>query len=554
MMHIQSRALTTKSNVLQSPLTYMPEKTGVFHGLRFLSLISDFQSEDSETYLTTKPTIINYGTSGDMIFDMTHSKDVEREHNQILRFFRDMPSGSTFTIGNAEYYDPYKDLDLTKEKNESNDLLNGQYTFNKFEKNKFLVFANKDTWTDQKVNKYLSKYFTKIPQYAKTTYQSIKVTGDQYHVIENNVGYPAESFSIFDFAKDDIIQIFNGAPSVDSDSSSTNNQNFKVKKLIIDRITGVERLYLDDATGITMEDMIGSAVIINKLKSAESYTPYKEYADIEVGRSSVVYCADLNIQVSTKSEAFGKKFHINSGRGFKKRGSVVVGRANTYKFEFTANSSPIFFSTTPDGVHNGGTKLRNGITEYGENGKKNHYVTLTIDDNTPKYIYYYNETYPNMGGRIHVVNDCSDLSSGEKRHVEFLASDKNGLNDDPPPTMPSTPPPPPSGLTLPPQIPGIDTPDCPPTRPSPNYPGKYPGEEALCDFVRCPTWPWGSPQPPYDPATVDGDCYCWVWKCFHPGRCHWVWRRHPYGPGRLGPHGNSVTGPCYCPDCQPKLE
>ena len=126
-MQIQSRALTSQTNSKQGPTSYRPEKTGVFHGLRFHSLISDFQSEDIETYLTTKPTILNYGTSGDMIFDMNHSKGVEREHNQLLRFFRDMPSGSTFTIGNAEYYDPYKDLDLTKEKNESNDLLNGQY-------------------------------------------------------------------------------------------------------------------------------------------------------------------------------------------------------------------------------------------------------------------------------------------------------------------------------------------------------------------------------------------------------------------------------------------
>jgi len=128
-MHIQNRALTSKITPKKGPTLYIPEKTGVFHGLRFHTLISDFQSEDTETYLTTKPNILNYGSSGDMIFDLTNTKYLEREQNQILRFFRDMPAGSTFTINNAEYYDPYKDLDLTTEVKSSNDLLNGVHVY-----------------------------------------------------------------------------------------------------------------------------------------------------------------------------------------------------------------------------------------------------------------------------------------------------------------------------------------------------------------------------------------------------------------------------------------
>jgi hypothetical protein len=409
-MHIQSRALTTNTNVKQGPTSYRPEKTGVFHGLRFHSLISDFQSEDIETYLTTKPSILNYGPSGDMIFDMSRSKGVEREHNQLLRFFRDMSSGSTFTIGNGEYYDPYKDLDLTKDKNESNDLLNGQYTFSKFEKDKFLMFANKDIWTEQTVSKYLSKYFTKIPQYAKKTYQSIEVTGDSYHVIENNIGYPSESFSMFDFSEDDMIQIFN---------SSNNNQTFKVKRLVVDQVTGVERLYLDDATGITMEDMLGSAVILNKMTANTQYTAHQSYADPEIGSERVVFCSNLNIDIYSNNEAFGQKFYINTGRGSKKRGTAVVGKSNTYKFTFSKNSPAISFSITPDGVHNGGVKLTNIIKVLGENGRKNTSVELTINENSPRYIYYYNETYPNMGGRIHIVDECGGMSPDERRHVEI---------------------------------------------------------------------------------------------------------------------------------------
>jgi len=457
-MQFQSRALTSQTNVKQSPTSYKPEITGVFHGIRFHSLISDFQSEDTETYLTTQPTILNYGSSGDMIFDLSVSKSIEREHNQIMRFFRDMPKGSTFTISNAEYYDPFKDLDLTRERNESNDVLNGQYTFDKFEKDKFLMFANKDTWTDQKINKYLAKYFTKIPQYAKTTYQSIKVTGDNYHVIENNIGRPSESFTMFDFSEDDMIQIFN---------SSNNNQTFKVKKLIVDRVTGVERLYLDDATGITMEDMVGSPVIINKLIPNELYSPHASYADPEIQNEKVVYCSNLNVEVSTRSDAFGEKFHLNTGRGYRKRATVVVGRSNTYEFNYARNSPGLSFSLTPDGTHNGGVKLLEGVQTLGEIGRKNATVKLTITENTPRYIYYYNESIPNMGGRIHVVEECGGMTSpDERRYVEVPEpTSSQSQSTSTTPTTTTTPPPttPMTTTTTTPTTPPMTAPSTPPS-------------------------------------------------------------------------------------------
>ena len=447
-MHIQNRALTTsapKPNI-EGPTLYRPEKTGVFHGLRFHTLISDFQTEDTETYLTTKPNILNYGSSGDMIFDLTHAKLVEREETQILRFFRDMPAGSTFTINNAEYYDPYKDLDLTKEIKSSNDLLNGQYTFSKFEKNKFLVFANKDTWTDQKINKYLGQFFIKNPQFSKTTFQSIEVTGDNYHVIENNIGHPSESFQMFDFKENDSIQIFN---------SSNNNEVYKVKRLVLDPITGVEKLYLDEATGLTMEDKIGSPVIINKLvveSQVPSYTPYSE----PVRNQQTIFCSPLNITISSGNTNFGKKYIVDTGRKQESRGTIVVGRGNTYKIKLVS-SSPISFSETPDGTHNMGTKMTKGIKTIDKDGS----VSLTIDENTPRYIYYYNETIPNMGGRIHIVDECGGITSpDERRHVEInepasssspTTTTTTTTPTTPPMTAPSTPP---------------STPSTPPSTPS----------------------------------------------------------------------------------------
>jgi len=410
-MHIQNRALTSKTTPKKGPTLYRPEKTGVFHGLRFHTLISDFQSEDTETYLTTKPNILNYGSSGDMIIDLTNTKYLEREQNQILRFFRDMPTGSTFTINNAEYYDPYKDLDLTTEVKSSNDLLNGVYTFTKFEKNKYLLFVNKDTWTDQKINKYLGQFFIKTPQFSKTTYQNIKVTGDNYHVIENNIGLPAESFQMFDFTKNDTIQIFN---------SSNNNEKYKVKKLVTDSVTGVERLYLDEATGLTMEDRIGSATIINKLVVETQESSYKTYVEPIRTQHQVIHCSSLTIKLSTKNTNFGPKYYVNCGRKTEKRGTMVLGRSNTYKITYENNMPPLYFSSTPDGTNNLGKEMTTGVRVVGQNGKQKSYIELKIDDTTPKYIYYYSKTHPNMGGRIHIVDECDGIvSTDERRYVEI---------------------------------------------------------------------------------------------------------------------------------------
>ena len=431
-MHIQNRISTSKTAPAKGgPTLYRPEKTGVFHGLRFHTLISDFQSEDIETYLTTKPNILNYGSSGDMIIDLTNTKYLEREQNQILRFFRDMPSGSTFTVNNAEYYDPYKDLDLTSEVKSSNDLLNGVYTFNKFEKGKYLLFVNKLTWTDQKINKYLGQYFIKTPQFSKSTYQSITVTGDNYHVIENNIGLPAESFQMFDFSENDTIQIFN---------SSNNNEKYKVKKLVTDSVTGVERLYLDEATGLTMEDNIGSAIILNKLVKETQAASYQSYVE-PITTNKVVHCSSLNIKISSVGSHFGLKYSVNGGRKNVTRGTLVLGRSNTYRISFEGSVPPLYFSETPDGTNNAGKRMTTGVRTVGQNGHTNSYIELTIDDTTPKYIYYYNESTPNMGGRIQIVDECGGIvSADERRYVEVPSGSGVGNNTSTTASTPSTAP------------------------------------------------------------------------------------------------------------------
>ena len=243
------------------------------------------------------------------------------------------------------------------------------------------------------------------------------------------------------------IQIFN---------SSNNNEKYKVKRLVTDSVTGVERLYLDEATGLTMEDNIGSAIILNKLVKETQAASYQSYVEPST-TNKVVHCSSLNIKISTGDSHFGLKYIVNGGRKNVTRGTLVLGRSNTYRISFEGNMvPPLYFSETPDGTNNGGKRMTNGVRTVGLNGRTNSYIELTIDDTTPKYIYYYSESTPNMGGRIQIVDECGGIvSADERRYVEVPSGSGVGNNTSttastPTPTaptmpMPSPPSPPTSG-------------------------------------------------------------------------------------------------------------
>jgi len=406
-MRIQNKAISSKKKLNQSETTFRPDKTFIFHGIRFQELMSDFQSEEKETYLTIKPTILNYGSSGDMIFDFSIAMNHDRERIQLLRFFRDMPQGATFAMNSTDYFDPYKNLDFTTDVNESGDVLSGDYTVSRFEKGKFLLFANKDEWENQKIDRFIGKYFIQTPQLHKTTFQEIEVTGDFYYAIENRIGHPAESFQSYDFSENDIIEIIN---------TQSNNGNFKVKKLEVDNVTGFEKLYLQsDNQNVTKEDLIGEPVIIKKMIKDEKPT-LPAYVAPEVNQERTIYCSLLDVKFKTEDTLFGQKFSVDTGRGWRKRGNIVVGRGNTYRFKFSTNTPTIDISSIPDGTHNKGTGSYLDIRVIsGANGIEGSTIDFTIPNDSPEYLYYYSPELPNMGGRIHVLNECGDIDNVKER-------------------------------------------------------------------------------------------------------------------------------------------
>jgi hypothetical protein len=407
-MQIQNKAISSKKKLNQSETTFRPDKTFIFHGIRFQELMSDFQSEEKETYLTIKPTILNYGSSGDMIFDFSIAMNHDRERIQLLRFFRDMPQGATFAMNSTDYFDPYKNLDFTTDVDESGDILSGNYTISRFEKGKFLLFANKNEWSNQKIDRFIGKYFLQTPQLSKTIFQEIEVTGDSYYAIENRIGYPAESFQSYDFSENDTVEIIN---------TQNNNGIFKVKKLEVDPVTGFEKLYLQsDNQIVTKEDLIGTPVIIKKMIKDEKTTTLPAYVAPEVNQERTIYCSLLDVEVKTENTLFGQKFSVNAGRGWRKRGNIVVGRGNTYKFKFSGSTPTIDISSTPDGTHNKGTGSFLDIRILsGTNGIEGSSIDFTIPDDSPEYLYYYSPELPNMGGRIHVVNECNDIDNIKER-------------------------------------------------------------------------------------------------------------------------------------------
>ena len=87
---------------------------------------------------------------------------------------------------------------------------------------------------------------------------------------------------------------------------------------------------------------------------------------------------------------------------------VNVGK--TYVFDWYNDiEHPLYFSTTSDGIHNGGTPYETNV-EIGLNTSK-----LTVTSDTPTTLYYYCINHPNMGGEINVVeNDCGCGGAGTR--------------------------------------------------------------------------------------------------------------------------------------------
>jgi plastocyanin len=105
-------------------------------------------------------------------------------------------------------------------------------------------------------------------------------------------------------------------------------------------------------------------------------------------------------------------------------------RGNTYIFDLSDSSNdnhPMYFSTTDDGIHNGGVRYSDGVTyrldgaavdavtfSNSFNSATTRTVTIVVPQNSPALLYYVCVNHPRMGNQS-VVN--SNVQGDYKRHT-----------------------------------------------------------------------------------------------------------------------------------------
>ena len=111
---------------------------------------------------------------------------------------------------------------------------------------------------------------------------------------------------------------------------------------------------------------------------------------------------EADFKVSLLSSASGNKYQFNlSGLS-----SETLGLCKGKDYVFSSDSfsvHPFFFSTTFDGVHNGGISYSTGITNFTDlNGSVS--FKFTPQDSAPDNLYYYCTQHSGMGGRIRILD------------------------------------------------------------------------------------------------------------------------------------------------------
>jgi len=101
---------------------------------------------------------------------------------------------------------------------------------------------------------------------------------------------------------------------------------------------------------------------------------------------------------------------------------VIANQANrpldfkvgsTYTFDLSSSSNgahPLRFSTTNNGVYNGGTVYTDNVTISGTQGQAGSFISIVVTENTPSPLYYYCANHSGMGGTI-TVSSADDVSA-----------------------------------------------------------------------------------------------------------------------------------------------
>ena len=114
--------------------------------------------------------------------------------------------------------------------------------------------------------------------------------------------------------------------------------------------------------------------------------------------------------VSLQQDSAGEDYFAIEDLGIRETMSLYEGR--TYRFDMsdaTLSGHDLYFSTTEDGVHNGGTEYTTGVTDnYGTNapGSAGSYIEITVATDAPTlYVYCSQTSHTGEGFQVNTLVD-----------------------------------------------------------------------------------------------------------------------------------------------------
>ena len=95
--------------------------------------------------------------------------------------------------------------------------------------------------------------------------------------------------------------------------------------------------------------------------------------------------------------------------------TLTLREGSTYVFDTSDSSTsghPLYFSTTANGTHGGGTQYTSGVVTNGTPGQSGSYITITVPSGAPT-LYYYCINHSGMGGEISTPSLKSYFKCGD---------------------------------------------------------------------------------------------------------------------------------------------
>ena len=128
---------------------------------------------------------------------------------------------------------------------------------------------------------------------------------------------------------------------------------------------------------------------------------------IDVAEAQTQAPVEFNLVVARGTNSFGtgNKYSINNN--ISPDLNLEIGK--TYRLLQSDGSNathPVYFSTTPNGIHGGGVEFSEGVSRVSATGSSGAYVQFTVPEGLTT-LYYYCLNYSGMGGTITISSSAS---------------------------------------------------------------------------------------------------------------------------------------------------